>query len=201
MTSAGVASLGWVVGPLLATGHFSFYPLASATGVEVVAQIALVAAFVARPSRCPEDAAPSRLWTSRLLVWAAPGTLIWLLYRADDLRLFGPSWAPLIVLMALSVMVVIKGAVRIAPAAALVPVAAIAVVAAYNMNNLDGLSEGGWRQFRALGIEGWRDDGPDAESRRRPVSYELESVTRELGADQRVISSDGKLRYSSSPAR
>ena len=133
--------------------------------MEVVAQIALVAALWLAVA-CPEDAAPSRLWTSRLLVWAAPGTLIWLLYRADDLRLFGPSWAPLIVLMALSVMVVIKGAVRIAPAAALVPVAAIAVVAAYNMNNLDGLSEGGWRQFRALGIEGWRD-----EDRTRNLAY------------------------------
>ena len=200
LTSAAMASLGSVVGPLLATGHFSFYPFASASGPEVVAQIALVAALWLAAA-CPESAVPSRVWTSRLLVWAAPGTLIWLLYRADDLRLLGPSWAPLIVLMALSVGVVIKGAARLAPAAALVPVAAIAVVAAYNVNNLDGLGEAGWGQFRAMGIEGWRDEDQMRNLAYGPFSYELESVERASLAPISVSSRATEGSGISSPAR
>ena len=78
---------------------------------------------------------------------------------------------------------------------ALAPMAAVALVAVANVVAVDGLGREGWRQLLELGPSGWRDRAEMENFAYGPFSYHLNLARENVGPDDRLVSSDGRLRY------
>lgn len=185
-----VWSLG---GPIVADGQLGYPFDGSALGI--AAWIALVAALVAAPLLASEDPTPRRTHVA-LLAWLAPIVLVWATQRPDEPRLLAPAWPALALLSAAAL-----GSASLAllhykrPLVALAPAAAVAVIALANVVSVDGLGRQGWRSLLDLGPSGWRDRAEMENFAYGPFSYQLDLARENVGPDERIVSSDGRLTY------
>ncbi|MGH3126841.1 MAG: hypothetical protein ACRDPX_02860, partial [Gaiellaceae bacterium] len=190
--ATAVALLWSVAGPLVADGSLG-YPfdgsLIGILGWLGVAGSLVTASFVV------EDDAVSRRTHAALLVWLAPVAVLWAWQRPDETRLLAPAWPALALLAAAALACASLALVRIRPPAALVPAASVAVVALANVVAVDGLGHSGWRDLVDLGRSGWSDRAEMENFAYGPFSYQLNLARENVGDDDRIVSSDGRLTY------
>jgi hypothetical protein len=192
LAAAGPVAILWsVVGPAVADDAAP-YPFAH-FGLGVLAYLLIAASLLAAPWLGTEDHLDRRAY-SALLVWAAPGVIAWLAYRADAQRFLSPAWPALVLLLAAALAVVVLTLMRFNFWAGLVPVAAIVLVVLANVVAIDGLGRSGWRGLLELGPDGW--SGAAIENYAYgPFSYELDAARATTDSDDRLISNDGRLTY------
>lgn len=191
--SAGVAIV-WSVGGPLAAGDGIGYPF-DGTVLGVAAWLALAAALVAAPLVSDGEDPLSRRVYAALLLWLAPTALVWVTQRPDELRLLAPAWPPFALLAAAALTSASLALVRRRPAFAVVPAAAAAVIALANLVSVDGLGRDGWRSLLDLGPSRWSDTAEMENFAYGPFSYHLELARENVGAGDRIVSSDGRLQY------
>ncbi|HKX48391.1 MAG TPA: hypothetical protein VJM06_06970 [Gaiellaceae bacterium] len=193
LSAATAVALLWsIAGPLVADGSLG-YPfdgsLLGILGWLGVAGSLVTASFVV------EDDAVSRRTYAALLAWLAPVAVLWAWQRPDETRLLAPAWPALALLAAAALTCASLALVRIRPPAALVPAAAIAVVAVANVVAVDGLGRSGWGDLLDLGRSGWGDRAEMENFAYGPFSYQLNLARENVGDDDRIVSSDGRLTY------
>jgi hypothetical protein len=192
LAAAGPVAILWsIVGPAVADG-VAPYPFAH-PGLGLVAYLLLAGSILAAPWLGVEDRLGRRAYGA-LLLWAAPGVIAWLAYRADAHRFLSPAWPALVLLLAAALAVVVLTLMRFRPWAALVPVAAIVLVVLGNVVAIDGLGRSGWHGLLDLGPDGW--SGAAIENYAYgPFSYELNAARATVDRGDRLISNDGRLTY------
>lgn len=190
--AAGVAIAWSILGPVAADGDTPYPFDGSLAGV--AAWLALVAAMVAAPFVAAVDPVSRRTYAA-LLVWLAPMAIAWAAQRADEVRHLAPAWAPLVLLTAAALGALTLSLVRLHPAAALAPAAATALLAVANLPSVDGLGREGWRDLLDLGRSGWTDRAETENLAYGPFSYELNAARENVGEDDRIVSSNGRLAY------
>ena len=191
--AAGVA-VGWsIVGPWVADGSAPYPYDGSVLGL--AAWLLLAGAMIAAPFAAGVADPLSRRTYLALLLWLTPMAVAWAVQRADEVRHLAPVWAPLALLTAASLCCLTLALVRLRPAAALAPVAAVALLALVNLPSVDGLGRGGWRDLLELGRSGWTDRAAMENLAYGPFSYELNAARENVGEDDRIISSNGRLTY------
>jgi hypothetical protein len=190
--AAGVA-LGWSVFGPVAAGNGVGYPFdGSVPGV--VAWLALAAVMVAAALFAEEDPLPRRTYAA-LLLWLAPIGLVWASQRPDEVRLLAPAWPAFALLSGAALTVASLALLRRRELLAIAPMTAVALVAVTNVVSVDGLGRDGWRQLIDLGPSGWRDDSEMENFAYGPFSYHLNLARENVGPDDRIVSSDGRLRF------
>jgi hypothetical protein len=192
LAAAGPVAILWsIVGPAVADGAAP-YPF-SHPGLGLIAYVLLAASLLSAPWLAVDDQLGRRAYGA-LLVWAAPGVIAWLAYRADAQRFLSPAWPPLVLLLAAALAVVVLTLMRFKPWAALVPVAAIVLVVLGNVVAIDGLGRSGWRGLLELGPDGW--SGASIENYAYgPFFYELNAARATVDSRDRLVSNDGRLTY------
>jgi hypothetical protein len=193
LTSAAAIALMWsIVGPVLADGETGYPFNGSATGI--VAWLVLAATMLAAPFLAVDDPIARRTYVA-LVVWSTPMIVAWVWQRADEVRHLAPAWAPLVLMTAGALASVTLALARIRPAAALAPATAIAVLVLSNLVSIDGLGSHGWRDLLELGRSGWTSREQMENFAYGPFSYELNLARENVGARERIVSSDGRLAY------
>lgn len=192
LAAAGPAAIVWsVVGPAAAEDATP-YPFAH-VGPGLVAYLLLAGSILAA-AWLPVDDRLSRRVYGALLLWAAPGVIAWLAYRADAERFLSPAWPALVLLLAAGLAVVVLTLVRFNPAVGLVPIAAVVLVVIGNVVSIDGLGRSGWRGLLDLGPSGW--SGAAIENYAYgPFSYELDAARATVKPLDLIVSNDGRLTY------
>ncbi len=190
--AAGVAIAWSVLGPL-AAGDGLGYPFEGSV-LGVVSWLILAAVLVAAPFAAEDDPLPRRAYAA-LLVWLAPVALVWAAQRPDEVRLLAPAWPAFALLTAAALAAASLALLRRREVLALAPMAAVALVAVANVVAVDGLGREGWRQLLELGPSGWRDRAEMENFAYGPFSYHLNLARENVGPDDRLVSSDGRLRY------
>ncbi|HET7044256.1 MAG TPA: hypothetical protein VFI37_05350, partial [Gaiellaceae bacterium] len=140
------------------------------------------------------DALPSR-WAARLLVWAVPGVVAWAAVSVYADRLASAAWPPLLLLCAVPFALAVRGARRRSGWAAPVVVAPLLVAGVLGLPGVDGLGTARWEQLRDLGAGAWNDRAQVDNIAFGSFADELAAVRAHLGPRDRLISSDGKLRF------
>jgi hypothetical protein len=190
---AATAVVWSVAGPLVADGEPGYPFDGSALGI--VAWIALAAALVAAPFLATDDPTPRRTHAA-LLLWLAPIGLVWATQRPDEPRLLAPAWPAFALLTGAALASASLALLRYRrPAVALAPAAAVALVALANVVSVDGLGRSGWRSLLDLGPSGWRDRPEMENFAYGPFSYHLDLARENVGPGDRIVSSDGRLKY------
>lgn len=144
----------------------------------------------------PRTVIPTRLQLARLLTWAAPTFALWLHGYPFETRALAPAWPPMILLMTLALVPAFAGAFALARPALAVPALALIVLGAFAAYNINGLGSSGWRQLRSAGVSGFADAalmrnvalGGD-------FSAEVNALAPQVTADDRILTSDGRLRF------
>jgi 4-amino-4-deoxy-L-arabinose transferase-like glycosyltransferase len=192
LAAAGPAAILWsIAGPAIADGATP-YPFAH-VGLSLAAYLLLAGSLLAAPW-LPVDDRLSRRAYGALLLWAAPGVIAWLAYRADAERFLSPAWPALVLLLAAGLTVVVLTLVRFNPLVGLVPVAAVVLVVVGNVVSIDGLGGSGWRGLLDLGPDGW--SGAAIENYAYgPFSYELDAARATVEPHDQIVSNDGRLTY------
>ena len=191
---AAPAAIGWAVaGPIVADGGRP-YPFAGGVTLGAIGFVVLAACLLAAPLLDAEDALGRGAYVA-LLVWLAPGLVIGLALRSDDIRFLSPAWPPAVLLAGAALAVAGRSLVRLRPAVALVPVTALTLLVVANLTAIDGLGASGWRGLRDLGRSGWGDQARIENYAFGPFSYELDLARANVGPDQKIVSSDGRLKY------
>jgi 4-amino-4-deoxy-L-arabinose transferase-like glycosyltransferase len=191
-TAAAVAIAWSVGGPAIADGDVSYPFDGSVPGL--VAWLTLAAGMVVAPFLAAHDPVGRRTYAA-LLAWLAPTGLAWAWQRADEVRHLAPAWAPLVLLTAAALASMSLALVRLRPAAALAPAAAVAVLALANLVSIDGLGRNGWSDLLELGPSGWGSRAEMENFAYGPFSYELNLARENVGGDDRIVSSNGRLAY------
>ena len=189
---AVVAVVWSVAGPLAADGEFG-YPFDGAI-LGIVAWVAVVVVLVAAAFLPIEDPIPRRTYVA-LLAWLAPIGLVWATQRPDEPRLLAPAWPAFALLTGLALASASVALLRYRPVVALVPAAAVALVALANIVSVDGLGRDGWRSLLDLGPSGWRDRAAMENFAYGPFSYQLDLARDDVGPEDRIVSSDGRLKF------
>jgi hypothetical protein len=189
---AGPVAILWsIVGPAVADGAAP-YPF-DHPGLGLVAYLLLAGSILAAPWLGVDDRLGRRAYIA-LLLWATPGVIAWLAYRADAQRFLSPAWPALVLLLAAAAAVVVSTLMRFRPWAGLVPVTAIVLVVLANIVAIDGLGRSGWHGLLELGPDGW--SGAAIENYAYgPFSYELDAARATVDPSDRLISNDGRLTY------
>ncbi len=191
---AAPAAISWaVVGPILADGGTP-YPFHDGLTFGAVAFVALAACLLASPFLGTDDVL-DRGGYAALLLWLAPGLVIGLALRSDDVRFLSPAWPAAVLLAGAALAVVGRSLIRLGPVVALVPVTAVALLVVANLTSVDGLGGSGWRGLRDLGRSGWSDQARVENYAYGPFSYELDLARANVAPGQRIVSSDGRLKY------
>ncbi len=191
---AAPAAIGWAIaGPILADGGRP-YPFNNGLTLGAVGFVGLAACLLAAPFLDGPDALDRGAY-SALLVWLAPGLVIGLALRSDDVRFLSPAWPAAVLLAGAALAVVGRSLVRLKPVIALVPVTALTLLVVANLTSIDGLGPNGWRGLRDLGRSGWSDQARVENYAYGPFSYELDLARANVGPGQRIVSSDGRLKY------
>jgi hypothetical protein len=192
VAGAGPAAILWsIVGPAVADDNTP-YPFAH-VGLGLVAYLLLAGSLLAAAWFPVQDRLGRRVYGA-LLLWAAPGAIAWLAYRADAQRFLSPAWPALVLLLATGLAVVVLTLMRLNTAAGLVPVAAVVLVVAANVVSIDGLGRSGWRGLLDLGPAGW--SGAAIENYAYgPFSYELDAARETVDPHEQIVSNDGRLTY------
>lgn len=188
-----------IVLPLLADGAAG--PFDPDRPVALLATLALIVPlWLARD--CPPEEAPTRAHLARMLVWAAPPTLAWIVSAPFQTRYLSPAWAPLYVLVAAALWTALRGLQARRAGLGWVVVAVLCVVALVDLRNLDGLGSGAdgsidaTRAVRELGVTGWFD----ADRARAAADPSLAALRDATGAalaerDGGLVTSDGRLGF------
>lgn len=193
LTVGVLAALAWsIVGPLVADGSLG-YPFGESV-VGTVAWLGLAATLAVARSLAHHDPTPGRVHGA-LLLWLAPTALAWAWQRPDEERLLAPAWAPLVLVTAAGLMSVSLALIRVRPAAVYAPAGALVLLALANLPAIDGLGRDGWRRLLELGPSGWSDRTQMENYAYGPFSYELELARENVGPDDRIVTSDGRLTY------
>ena len=190
--AAVVAIAGSILGPVAADGD-SPYPFdGSLPGI--AAWLVLAGAMTLAPLAAGADPISRRTYAA-LLVWLAPMAIAWAAQRADEVRHLAPAWAPLALLTAAGLGVLTLSLARVRPVVTLAPAAAVALIALANLPSVDGLGREGWRDLIDLGPAGWSDRAETENLAYGPFSYELNAARENVGANDRIVSSNGRLTY------
>ncbi len=191
---AAPAAVGWsIAGPIVADGGRP-YPFAGGVTLGAIGFVTLALCLIAAPFLGSEDAL-GRNGYGALLVWLAPGLVIGLALRSDDVRFLSPAWPPAVLLAGAALAVAGRSLVRLKPTVALVPVAALTLLVAANLTSIDGLGASGWRGLRDLGRSGWGDQARIENYAYGPFSYELDLARANVGPGQKIVTGDGRLKY------
>jgi hypothetical protein len=190
---AAAAAIVWSIGGPLAADGAVGYPL-DGSPLGIVAWVALVAALVAAPFLANADPTPGRTHVA-LLVWLAPIGLVWATQRPDEPRLLAPAWPAFALLSAAALASASVALTRYRAFVALVPAAAVGLVALGNVVSVDGLGREGWRSLLDLGPSDWRDRAAMENFAHGPFSYHLNLARENVRDGERIVSSDGRLRY------
>jgi hypothetical protein len=129
------------------------------------------------------------------VLFAAPGALIWFAYRPDQIRFLSPIWPPLVLLAAAALASATVSAAALSRPAAFVPVAAATLLVVANVVSIDGLGSRQWRDLWHMGSSGWGSRAAMENFAYGPFSYPLTASRANLGPDDELISSDGRLAY------
>ena len=190
---AVVAVVWSVAGPLAADGELG-YPF-DGSPLGIAAWIALVGALVAAPFLVSEDPTPRRTYVA-LLAWLAPIGLVWVTQRPDEPRLLAPAWPAFALLTAVALASATLALLRYRRSfVAMAPGAAVALVALANVVSVDGLGRDGWRSLVDLGPSGWRNRAEMENFAYGPFSYQLDLARENVRSGDRIVSSDGRLKY------
>jgi hypothetical protein len=189
---AGAALVWSITGPIAADGTAG-YPFDGSV-VGIVTWLALAGCLASAPFLAAQDAIPRRVYVA-LLLWLAPIAVVWATQRPDEARLLAPAWPALALLSAAALAATSLALLRLRPAAAVVPMAAVAVVAVANVVSVDGLGRDGWRALLDLGPSGWRNTSELENFAYGPFSYHLVLARENVGEGERIVSSDGRLKY------
>ena len=140
----------------------------------------------------PADAVADRLALARLLVWAAPPLLLWIVYSVYDVRLLSAAWPPLLLLMTRAVLPAVAGAAQLDARAALAPAAVVLAAAALGSLDVNGFGSAGWHRFasalgdrtalRSLALGG-------------DFSAELAAIEPQLAGTRTILTEDSRLRF------
>ncbi len=191
---AAPAAIAWAIaGPIVADGGTP-YPFAGGVTLGAIGFVALAACLLAAPFLSAEDALDRGGYVA-LLIWLAPGLVIGLALRSDDVRFLSPAWPAVVLLAGAALAVVGRSLARLRPVVALVPVTAVALLVVANLTSIDGLGASGWRGLRDLGRSGWSNQARVENYAYGPFSYELDLARANVGPGQRIVSSDGRLKY------
>lgn len=189
---AGVAFVWSIAGPL-AAGQGLGYPL-DGSFLGIVGLLAVCATMAAAPFLAAEDPLQRRTYAA-LLVWLAPIGVVWASQRPDETRLLAPAWPAFALLSAAALTVASLSLLRRRATLGIAPTAAVALVALTNVGSVDGLGRDGWRQLLDLGPSGWRDGSVLENFAYGPFSYHLDLARENVDDDERIVSSDGRLKY------
>lgn len=193
LSVAAVVALTWsVAGPVIADGgapHPLDGSIVGLIGWLIAATAMAVAPFVAQHDPL------SRRAHGALLVWLAPTFLAWAWQRADETRHLAPAWAPLALLAAGGMAALSVALLRLRPLASLAPAAAVGVLLIANVIHVDGLGREGWSDLLDLGSSGWSNRAEMENFAYGPFSYELNLARENVGEDDRIVSSNGRLTY------
>jgi len=190
---AGGVAVAWsILGPVVADGEVPYPFDGSLPGS--VAWLVLAAAMIVAPF-VSAVAPVSRRTYAALLVWLSPMAVAWAAQRADEVRHLAPAWAPLVLLTAAGLSALTVALVRLLPVAPLAPAAAVALLAVANLPSIDGLGREGWRDLLDLGPSGWSDRAATENLAYGPFSYELNAARENVGDEDRIVSSNGRLTY------
>lgn len=192
MVGAAVAIVWSIAGPLVADGSPG-YPFDGSV-VGIVAWLALAGALIAAAFLGKDDPVPRRVHGA-LVLWLAPTTLAWAWQRADDVRHLAPSWAPFALATAAALASASIALARLRPEAVYAPAAALALLVVANIPSIDGLGQDGWRRLLDLGPSGWSDRAQMENYAYGPFSYELELARENVGPEDRIVTSNGRLTY------
>ncbi len=191
---AAPAAIGWsIAGPIVADGGRP-YPFAGGVTLGAIGFVTLSVCLLAAPFLGAEDVLGRGAYTA-LLIWLAPGLVIGLALRSDDVRFLSPAWPAAVLLAGAALAVVGRSLMRLNPVSALVPVTALTLLVVANLLAIDGLGANGWRGLRDLGRSGWSDQAQIENYAFGPFSYELDLARANVGPDQKIVSSDGRLKY------
>ncbi len=190
---AAVVGLGWsALGPI-ASGEGLGYPF-TGPPLGTMAWLALAVAAAGAPLLAGEDPLTRRTYVA-LLLWVAPTALVWVSQRPDEARLLAPAWPALALLSGAALTCVSAALLRRRGALSLVPTVAVAAIALANVVSVDGLGRDGWRSLLELGPSGWADTAEMENFAYGPFSYHLNLARENVGSDDRIVSSDGRLAY------
>jgi 4-amino-4-deoxy-L-arabinose transferase-like glycosyltransferase len=188
--------------PALASAHTSgaVGPWDAHRPIAVIGTLALIVPlWLARD--CPEEDVPTREHLARMLLWALPPTLVWIVNSPFQTRYLSPAWVPLYAITAVTLWTAMRGLAQRRAALSWVLVGIIAVLGVVNLRNLDGLgsrpdgSISAVNAVRDLGLTGWFHE---AEARRAsdPSLGALHDDTAAALRDGgRLISVDGRLPF------
>ncbi|UGS38733.1 ArnT family glycosyltransferase [Capillimicrobium parvum] len=153
---------------------------------------------------CPEEAAPSRPHLLRMLIWAAPPAVAWIVSAPFQTRYLSPAWAPLFVLIAAATWTAVRGTLaqrRAGPALALGVVAVLCAMAIFDLRNLDGLgarSDGtinAASAVRELGVTGWFDRDRAERAADPDLAALHAAVDRAMARPGRLVTLDGRVGF------
>jgi hypothetical protein len=193
LAAAAVVALGWsVLGPIVA-GDGVGYPFHGSV-LGSASWLTLAAVAVAAPLFAEDDPVPRRTMVA-LLVWLTPTAVVWASQRPDEARLLAPAWPAFALLSGSALACASVALLRRRATLSLVPAAAVSVIALTNVTSVDGLGGAGWRSLLELGPSGWRDTAEMENFAYGPFSYHLNLARENVGPDDRIVSSDGRLGY------
>lgn len=188
--SAAPASWIWAwVGPAIAGGGFHL-----GTSLSGIAAYLLAAASPALLF-APAERVPSRLLLARLLVWATPAYVFWVLYADYDTRLLSAAWPALVLVLGFVLAGVIAGLRTVSVPAAAIAAAAVVVLAAVNVVELNDLGKSGWHGYWSGGISGIGDSALMRNVAYNEFEYELEAVERQVRASDKIFSEDARIGF------
>ena len=186
----GAAPASWVwawVGPAVAGGGFHLGTSLSGIAAYLVA--------AASPALALAPRAPNRLLLARLLIWAAPAYVFWVLYADYDTRLLSAAWPALMLVLGLVLAGVIAGLKTVSVPAATIAAAAVLVLAAVNVVELNGLGKTGWHGYWSGGVSGIGDSALMRNVAYNQFEYELEAVDRQVRPSDQVFSEDARIGF------
>jgi hypothetical protein len=190
---AAAVAIGWsVAGPLVADDELG-YPF-DGSAVGIATWVVLAGAMVVAPMHARRDPVPRHVHAA-LLVWLGPMALAWLSQRADEVRHLAPAWAPIALVTATGLAALSLSLPRVRSWTALVPAVAVATLAISTLPTVDGLGRDGWRGLLELGWSGWTSQEERENYAYGPFSYELNAARENVGDDERIVSSNGRLAY------
>ena len=198
--AAPAAIAGAVLLPFVAGGDVG--PFDYAKPVALVGSVLLIVPLWWSRD-CPEEAAPSRPHLLRMLIWAVPPAVAWIVSAPFQTRYLSPAWAPLFVLMAAATWTVVRGTMqrRNGRELALGVVAVLCVMAIFDLRNLDGLGArtdgtiNAASAVRELGVTGWFDRDRAERAADPDLAALHAAVDQAMARPGRLVTLDGRVGF------
>jgi 4-amino-4-deoxy-L-arabinose transferase-like glycosyltransferase len=150
---------------------------------------------------CPEADAPTRAHLARMLLWAAPPTLAWIVSAPFQTRYLSPAWAPIYVLVGAGLWIALRGTAERRRELGWIVVGVLCLIALFDLRNLDGLgsrpdgSINALRAVRALGVSGWLHPNEARAGADPSLAAIHDATAAALRTPGRLITVDGRLAF------